>query len=50
MAGVAICPDHAETSVKLLSGKGVPPAEAPWVQMTDAALLAHLPEIAAVAS
>ena len=48
--GVAICEDCATSSVKLLSGTDSSPAEAPWARMTDEALLAHLPEIAAVAA
>lgn len=49
--GVAICRDCAEVSLNLLSGStGGPDAEAPWLQMTDDELLAHLPEIAAVSS
>ena len=48
--GVAICQDCAEASVLLFSSAGDSPAEAPWVHMSDDELLAHLPEIAAVAS
>jgi hypothetical protein len=48
--GVAICRDCAEASVRLFGGTDAAPAEAPWVRMTDEELLAHLPEIAAVAA
>lgn len=48
--GVAICRDCAEASVKLFGGNDYSPAEAPWARMSDAELLAHLPEIAAVAA
>lgn len=51
--GVAICRDCAEASVKLFDGNGGndgTPGEGPWTRMSDDELLAHLPEIAAVAS
>ncbi|RKR29978.1 ClpX C4-type zinc finger protein [Arthrobacter oryzae] len=48
--GVAICRDCAEASVKMLDGNDGTPADAPWTRMSDDELLAHLPEIAAVAS
>ena len=48
--GVAICQDCAASSIRLLSGTDSSPAEAPWARMTDEALLAHLPEISAVAA
>jgi hypothetical protein len=48
--GVAICQDCAEASMKLFGGTDASPAEAPWARMTDEELLAHLPEIAAVAA
>ena len=48
--GVAICEDCARSAIELLSGSGSSPAEAPWVRMTNEALLAHLPEISAVAA
>ncbi|MFF2031383.1 ClpX C4-type zinc finger protein [Arthrobacter sp. NPDC058192] len=48
--GVAICAACVEASMKLLSGTNGSQAENPWLRMTDDELLAHLPEIAAVAS
>jgi hypothetical protein len=36
--------------MKLFGGTDASPAEAPWARMTDEELLAHLPEIAAVAA
>ena len=48
--GVAICQRCAEASMKLLSSANGSPAEDPWLRMTDDELLAHLPEIASVAS
>lgn len=48
--GVAICKDCAEASMTLFSSTEVSPAAAPWARMSDDELLAHLPEIAAVAS
>ncbi|MDI3211289.1 ClpX C4-type zinc finger protein [Arthrobacter sp. AL12] len=48
--GVAICGDCARSSIRLLSGTDSSPEEAPWAGMTDEALLAHLPEISAVAA
>ncbi|MDP9984025.1 hypothetical protein J2W14_003448 [Pseudarthrobacter oxydans] len=48
--GVAICGDCARSSVKLLSGTDSSPAEDPWAKMTDEELLAHLPEVSAVAA
>jgi hypothetical protein len=48
--GVAICKDCATSATELLGGTDSSPAEAPWVRMTDEALLAHLPEISAVAA
>ena len=48
--GVAICQGCAEASVKLFSTADGSRAENPWLRMTDDELLAHLPEIATVAS
>jgi hypothetical protein len=48
--GVAICGDCARSSIKLLSGTDSSPAKVPWATMTDEELLAHLPEISAVAA
>lgn len=48
--GVAICEDCATSSIKLLSGTDSSRAEAPWARITDDELLAHLPEISAVAA
>ena len=48
--GVAVCAACAETSMRLFSGANGSQAENPWLRMTDEELLAHLPEIAAVAS
>lgn len=48
--GVAICRDCATAAIELFNSKDGTPARAPWAAMTDEELLAHLPEIAAVAS
>ena len=48
--GVAICEDCATSSIGLLRGTDSSPVKAPWARMTDAELLAHLPEISAVAT
>lgn len=48
--GVAICKECAEASLTLFSTTEGVPAAAPWARMTDDELLAHLPEIAVVAS
>ncbi|KQN88816.1 hypothetical protein ASE96_09445 [Arthrobacter sp. Leaf69] len=48
--GVAICPDCAAAAMELFSRKKESTVRAPWSGMTDDELLAHLPEIAAVAS
>lgn len=48
--GVAICEDCATSSMQLFSNTDNARAEAPWAAMTDDELLAHLPEISAVAA
>ncbi|HSO89788.1 MAG TPA: ClpX C4-type zinc finger protein [Arthrobacter sp.] len=48
--GVAICRDCATTSMQRFSSTDGATAEAPWAKMTDDELLAHLPEISAVAA
>lgn len=48
--GVAICQDCAAAAAELFQGTEGSPPSAPWAVMTDDELLAHLPEIAAVAS
>ena len=48
--GVAICQDCATASMQLFSSTDSSTAEAPWARMTDDELLAHLPEISAVAT
>ena len=48
--GVAICQDCATSSLQLFSSTHNATAEAPWTRMTDEELLAHLPEISAVAT
>jgi hypothetical protein len=48
--GVAICQACAAAAFDLLNSTEDSRAVAPWAGMTDDELLAHLPEIAAVAS
>ena len=48
--GVAICQDCATSSLQLFSSTDNATAEAPWARMSDDELLAHLPEISAVAT
>ena len=48
--GVSICGDCAAAAMELFNCKEGSPARTPWSGMTDDELLAHLPEIAAVAS
>lgn len=48
--GVAICEDCATSSMQLFSSTDNATGGAPWARMTDDELLAHLPEISAVAA
>lgn len=48
--GVAICQDCATAATELFSSREEPGTVAPWAKMTNEELLAHLPEVAAVAS
>lgn len=48
--GVAICRDCAAAAMELFSSTAKSESAAPLARMTDDELLAHLPEVAAVAS
>ncbi|WP_202805070.1 ClpX C4-type zinc finger protein [Arthrobacter sp. TB 26] len=48
--GVAICQACAAAAVELFHSADGAPAAAPWERITDDEVLAHLPEIATVAS